>query len=244
MYARTLEHTELQAKDIEHAPSPRHAAEVQKVTPRDKPVSKQSQKRKLVGKGKSAEKKCYNCGYNYPHVTKPCPAKGKQCNKCQKTGHFAQVCRSKAPRVIKEVASSETRPDGSDSDGSLYAIDSVHAVGKLPAFKINVAFDAVKISFYIDTGSSVSILDGTTYQKLCSQLGNIQLSKVKIKLKAYGNTTLKVMGKLSYAVEIRHLLLPLEFYVVAGNNGCLLSGDTALEARLLSVPKSAAQQVS
>ena len=46
LYARTLEHTALQAKDIEHAPSPRHAAEVQKVTPYDKPFSTQSQKRK------------------------------------------------------------------------------------------------------------------------------------------------------------------------------------------------------
>ena len=146
--------------------------------------------------------------------------------------------------MIKEVTSSETRPDGSDSDGSLYAIDSVHAVGKVPAFKINVAFDAVKIPFFIDTSSSVNILDGTTYQKLCRQLGNIQLSKVKMQLKAYGNMTLKVIGKLSYAVEIQHQLLPLEFYDVSGNNGYLLSGNTALEARLLSVPKSAAQQVS
>ena len=88
LYARTLEHTELQAKDIKHAPSPHHAAEIQKVTPCDKPVSKQSQKRKPFSRGKSAERKCYNCGYSYPHVTKPCPAKGKQCNKCQKTGHF------------------------------------------------------------------------------------------------------------------------------------------------------------
>ena len=146
--------------------------------------------------------------------------------------------------MIKEVTSSETHPDGSDSDGSLYAIDSAHAVGKLPAFKINLAFDTVKIPFYINTGSSVNILDSTTYQKLCSQLGNMQLSKVKIKLKAYGNTTLKVIVKLSYAVEIRHLLLSLEFYIVTGINGCLFSGDTALEARLVSVPKSAAQQVS
>ena len=126
----------------------------------------------------------------------------------------------------------------------MYAINSVNAVGKLPTFKITVAFDAVKIPFYIDTGSTVNILDGTTYQKLCSQLGNIQLPKVKIKLKAYGNTTLKVIGKLSYAVEIRHQLLPLEFYIVAGNNCCLLRGDTELEPRLLSVPRSADQQVS
>ena len=244
LFARTLEHTELQVQDIELAPSPHHAAEVQKVTPCDKPFSKQSQKRKPFSRGKSAERKCYNCGYSYPHVTKPCPAKGKQCNKCQKTGHFKQVCRSKASCVIKEVESSETHPDTSDSDGSLYGIDSVNAVGKLPSFKIMVAFAAVKIPFYIDTGSSVNILDGTTFQKLCSQLGNIQLSKVKLKLKAYGNTTLKVIGKFSYAVEILHRLLRLELYFVAGNNGSLLSGATALEARLLSGPKSAYQQAS
>ena len=86
--------------------------------------------------------------------------------------------RFKTSNIYRNLMS---HPDGSDSDGSLYAIDSVNAVGKLPAFKSNVAFDAVKIPFYIDTGSSVNILDGTTYQKLCSQLGNIQLSKVKIK---------------------------------------------------------------
>ena len=57
------------------------------------------------------------------------------------------------------------------------------------------------------------ILDGTIFQKFCSQFGNILLSKVKIKLYAYGNTTLKVIGKLSYVVEIQHRLLPLEFPV-------------------------------
>ena len=68
--------------------------------------------------------------------------------------------------MIKEVASPETRPDGSDSDGSLYAIDSVNAVGKLPSVKIMVAFEAVKIPFYMDTGSSMNILDGTTFSEV------------------------------------------------------------------------------
>ena len=70
LYARTLEYTKLQAKDSEHAPSPRHAAEVQNVTQLDMPASKQSQERKPVGKGKSAEKKCYK--------TLPCQRKAVQ----------------------------------------------------------------------------------------------------------------------------------------------------------------------
>ena len=71
-----------------------------------------------------------------------------------KTGHFKQVCDSKALCVIKEVASSETGPEASDSDCSLYAIDSVNAVEKLPSFIIMVALAAVKIPFYVNTGSS------------------------------------------------------------------------------------------
>jgi hypothetical protein len=38
--------------------------------------------------------KCYNCGNSWPHVNAPCPARGKQCNNCNRLGHFAKVCRS------------------------------------------------------------------------------------------------------------------------------------------------------
>ena len=81
LYARTLEHTELQAKGIEPAHSPHYAAEVQKFRTCDESFPTQSQKRRPVDKGKAAEKKCYNCGYNFPNVTKPCPAKGKYLKK-------------------------------------------------------------------------------------------------------------------------------------------------------------------
>ena len=36
---------------------------------------------------------CRYCGGPFPHLT-PCPAKGKQCRSCQKTGQFARVCES------------------------------------------------------------------------------------------------------------------------------------------------------
>ena len=37
--------------------------------------------------------KCYNCGKQFPHKGE-CPAKGKTCNACGKSNHFAIVCRS------------------------------------------------------------------------------------------------------------------------------------------------------
>ena len=39
--------------------------------------------------------KCYNCGFAYPHLDRPCPAENSTCNSCGLTGHFARVCRKK-----------------------------------------------------------------------------------------------------------------------------------------------------
>ena len=39
--------------------------------------------------------KCYNCGFAYTHLDRPCPAENSTCNSCGITGHFARVCRKK-----------------------------------------------------------------------------------------------------------------------------------------------------
>ena len=41
------------------------------------------------------KKKCYYCGFDYPHENRPCPAKNLVCNYCGVQGHFAKVCRSR-----------------------------------------------------------------------------------------------------------------------------------------------------
>ena len=40
-------------------------------------------------------KKCYYCGFDYPHENRPCPAMNSVCNHCGVKGHFAKVCRSR-----------------------------------------------------------------------------------------------------------------------------------------------------
>ena len=39
------------------------------------------------------EKKCYFCGYDWPHGG-VCPAKMNTCCKCNKKGHFEAVCKT------------------------------------------------------------------------------------------------------------------------------------------------------
>ncbi|CAB3986642.1 Retrovirus-related Pol poly from transposon [Paramuricea clavata] len=45
---------------------------------------------------------CRNCGGIYPHA-RDCPAKGKECHSCKKTGHFAKIRRLEALDIIEQV---------------------------------------------------------------------------------------------------------------------------------------------
>ena len=55
-------------------------------------------------------KSCGNCGR--VHKPESCPARGKTCNNCKKTNHFAAVCRGKKKRTTTSVQAVEE----SDSD--------------------------------------------------------------------------------------------------------------------------------
>ena len=69
---------------------------------------------------------CENCGFELPHKSRDnqCPAKGKQCNKCQKYNHFAKVCRSKSTQQQVNVVEDE-----SDTDSDSLLIGTVNETG-------------------------------------------------------------------------------------------------------------------
>jgi hypothetical protein len=50
---------------------------------------------------KSGGDQCRDCGITIPHRSGTCPAKvpGRTCSTCSKPGHFAKMCRSKAPTM-------------------------------------------------------------------------------------------------------------------------------------------------
>ena len=67
-------------------PSFRSAASEQRVAIEEVSIDRSSA-------SSAANIKCFFCG-NARHPRAKCPARDAICNKCQKKGHFAKVCRS------------------------------------------------------------------------------------------------------------------------------------------------------
>ena len=71
-------------------------------------------KDRTTRKGGAAKKnnQCRNCGGNWPHEPKDsCPAKGKECSLCKRSGHFASMCRNARPKVESIEQPEEQRAD-------------------------------------------------------------------------------------------------------------------------------------
>ncbi|XP_070549173.1 uncharacterized protein [Ptychodera flava] len=88
---------------------------------------------------------CTRCGRK--HEKGDCPAKGKQCNKCKKTGHFAAVCRSKG---VKEVTTAESGDEVGSVKHSLF-LGEVSSAGKRQGdWQVNLKINRKVINFKID----------------------------------------------------------------------------------------------
>jgi hypothetical protein len=59
---------------------------------------------------KPAQSKCYNCGFAYPHLDRPCPAANSTCNSCGILGHFSRLCRKKESRRLSKPQIAQESP--------------------------------------------------------------------------------------------------------------------------------------
>ena len=64
--------------------------------------------------------KCGKCGYRAHKPQEKCPAKNEPCNKCNKLGHFAQVCRSQKNRV--NSLNEEVYPSDDEEDANVHLL--------------------------------------------------------------------------------------------------------------------------
>ena len=101
-----------------------------------------------------ADPKCFNCGGPYPHSKgKPCPAKGKTCNKCSKPNHFASQCRGE-----QKVLAAAVDSDSSDDYDVTHDLGEVKCVGSLVEKPLLVPVKTTRgtIKFNPDTGADVT----------------------------------------------------------------------------------------
>ena len=211
----------------------------------------------------SDERKCYYCGFKYPHEGRPCPAKSSTCNYCGIKGHFAKVCKSKGRPFNKNdqdrtqqqhepkphqpdkqrqsrfknsqqrASMVKTSPNNSDQESSdedyMYAVSN----GKSQKTRATVKINGQDVSFLVDTGATVDIVDSATYSKLKQQ---VPLQKSTTKIFAYGfQTPLPLKGQFQATLESTKRYTVSQIYVIEGAGGNLLSTKTAQDLALVQL---------
>jgi hypothetical protein len=174
------------------------------------------EKGKYESKGRD-EEQCLRCGSRRHKTRAECPALGKKCDFCKKTGHFAKVCFKKLVNNIKE------KPTQSDTDETVYdgqvakvaesdpvhltsntnveygqatTDDQIFNVGTRPVL-VKAKMDGRELTWQPDTGATRDIMNERHLREYEKEVGRkVTLSPYPLKLFAYGsNRSLELVGQ-------------------------------------------------
>ena len=220
----------------------------------DSPVNKMGKYSNLKSgehKTKQNTCSCYNCGNKvtgsiFKHKQK-CPAKSHQCQKCQKSGHFASVCKSKTVKVVdsQDDETSNKDEDNDEEEKDTYGIDifRIRSSKDSPKpqlksvkndFSVRVMINNHLDRVIADTGARISVC-GTTQAKKWGLLGKLTPSKIKIK--PYNSDPIKVYGEARCAVTYGSTSVSVLWHVISGSSEPILSGNASLQLGIIEFKK-------
>ena len=248
--ARALELSETQAATVESRD--RHVNAVRPHTPADRGRQRshghgrsQSRRpapsRQLTGDNVKRNT-CDNCGYELPHKSKECPARGKSCTSCNKVGHFASVCRSSqqrsshhTPRDSCYTSTSTSRANVVTTDreptDDHYVFSNTSDDSTIPTRQVFIEGEQVEV--IIDTGASVNVLESSTYFALPNRPS---LRPTHTRVFPYGERSpLPVLGMAKFELAYNSERLQVTFHVFEGKGGNLLGYTAAEKLRILSL---------
>ena len=175
---------------------------------------------------KSAAPACSGCG-GPPHDNRRmCKAWNRVCYKCQKLNHFANVCKANIQQT--HLVENDTHSQSSDKlceDTYTLGLYHTSATHTIPPYICNVQIEGSDMVLEIDTGSSVSLISGVEWAKMC-QKAELTLDTHNVpRLRTYAGTTIEPLGRAYVNVCHNSQQHRLPAIIVPGSGPNLLGRD-------------------
>ena len=157
------------------------------------------------------------CGTDYAPST--CRFLQAICQKCQKRGHIAKVCRSSEKPSVSQARKQGTRfkkkihhiQEGESQELSLFRINQPSS--RQPII-VDLEVNDQTIPMELDTGAAVSLISTATSDKL---FPDVPLLNTPNALTTYTGERIKVAGKMKVKVRYGDNIYDLHIHVVQGN---------------------------
>ncbi len=164
---------------------------------------------------------CYRCESEQHTANFPgCPAKDAVCRNCNKTGHFAKICRGNkrvSEITVPEVTVLNVEHSARDCGKIMCTVQICASTGQTR-----------DIQLMVDTGSAVSILPMSVYTGSFSQA---PLSQPKLSLVSFGGNPIEVKGCLPASISYGGHCTTTHLYIVQ-NGSAVLGRDLFTELSL------------
>ena len=152
--------------------------------------------------------KCGNCGYRANKPQEKFPAKNEPCNKCNKLGHFAQVCRSQKNRF--NSLNEEVYPGDDEEDANVHLLNiaSLEMNGvtkKSHCCDEDEWWETLEVGnstlrCQLDTGAHVNVINIFHLQQVAP---NAQIKKTKQILESFSQHRLTPWGYTTLPVRFK-----------------------------------------
>lgn len=209
-------------------------------------------------KFKNSEMKCFKCGL-FGHISTDtrCPARGKVCNRCKRTGHFEARCRIQTRPLWKEESVDAKRirvvqrarvqdkvsqelnviqavePSASSPSKTYYAFYAGNESNT-----VNCVIGGILHPMLVDSGADANLItDGAweTFKSAGIEVIHSEKGSNRV-LKSYANNIpLTVLGTFKAVVTVGSKSVQAEFFVIKGGQRSILGDVTSKQLGILKV---------
>jgi hypothetical protein len=193
------------------------------------------------------ERRCWACNrLGHSRGDTKCPAKGKKCLSCHRTGHFSICCNSRPQRKGGFTRQGDSRGKGRFGVRAINEFEPdvestaeyIFHIGGTVSKTVMCVVGGVEINVLIDSGTRRNLIPVNTWERMKREgVKTRQMHKGSdVSFKAYGQSeVIPVRGRFEAEVELNGKKSWQWFYVVEKGDVSLLGEDTSVAHGVLQV---------